>query len=285
VAPLFVMARMVSRSAGGHAQLVVFEPGQTEPRVLVAANGLSNAEHPQMSPDGRSVAFAWTRDNVNVSKSVFDIYVMGIDGSNVRRVTRANPVSANGNDFPSWSPDGQRLAYASPDVNNVASIWTTRLNGGDQRKLPGTEGGFGPAWSPDGSRIAFIDSIDGKFRVRLVDLATSRVSTLVEGISFLSLPSWSPDGTRLLYSRTDRNAVVLLDVATRVERALPLGQGAPAFVRFCGGADQLLVRFGRVEESGTAADHLVLIGTDGSRPRTLLTAPSLHTFNPFSCAS
>jgi Tol biopolymer transport system component len=53
---------------------------------------------PAWSPDGRSIAFATTRDGN------YEVYVMNPDGSGQRRLTQ-DPAD---DDFPVWSPGGQR---------------------------------------------------------------------------------------------------------------------------------------------------------------------------------
>lgn len=57
--------------------------------------------HPAWSPDGRQIAFGSNRDGG------MDIFVMNADGSNVRNLTN----SLQDEDFPTWSLDGNWLAF------------------------------------------------------------------------------------------------------------------------------------------------------------------------------
>ena len=61
-----------------------------------------------------------------------EIYVMDIDGKNQRRLTK-NP---NSDWFPSWSPDGKRIAFASDrDGNFNYEIYVMDTDGGNPQKL------------------------------------------------------------------------------------------------------------------------------------------------------
>ncbi|HLJ58210.1 MAG TPA: S9 family peptidase [bacterium] len=116
---------------------------------------LSGPADPQLSPDGRHVAyvripFAWEGDY-----AAGDIWVAPADGSApARQFTRGNARD----DSPRWSPDGRALAFLSDRLNRGArSLYRISPDGGEalllvRREAQGIER-F--AWSPDGSRIAF----------------------------------------------------------------------------------------------------------------------------------
>jgi TolB protein len=107
------------------------------------------------SPDGRTLAFHVGRD----------VHTMRVpsgaegaaSGGEPRRLT-TDP--ANGM-YPSWSPDGRRLAFMSWR-NGKTEIFTMNADGGDQQRLVSMEGDtVDPRWSPDGSQIAFVHLPDG----------------------------------------------------------------------------------------------------------------------------
>jgi len=96
---------------------------------------------PSWSPDGSRLAFQSSRGGGG-----WEIYTMGVDGSDLRRLTStANAVS----DFhPAWSPDGSRIVFSS-DRTGALVLHTMAIDGSNVTAL----GGAGsPAQNPSWSR-------------------------------------------------------------------------------------------------------------------------------------
>jgi len=101
------------------------------------------ASCPVMSPDGSRVAYLARSPGGRI-----DLNVVTRDGE--RNVTLAKGVEAS--EFPTWSPDGRALAFASgapPRVMTVSSA-------GGEPKVLTADGGDYPQWSPDGRWIAYV---------------------------------------------------------------------------------------------------------------------------------
>jgi TolB protein len=95
--------------------------------------------------------------------------------------------------FPTWSPDGTRIAFnwqGRPDGAN--GIYVMNPNGSGRRLLATGPWGV-PAWSPDGSKIAFWRN-DGIYLVKRGGSGLHLVKR--QGLS----PSWSPNGTKIAYT-------------------------------------------------------------------------------------
>jgi TolB protein len=84
------------------------------------------------SPDGRSILFASHRDHSDNGR---DIYAMRPDGSDVKRLTRAN------GETPAWSPDGRYIVFS------VGRLFVMRADGSGITSLPVQE--VGEASFPD----------------------------------------------------------------------------------------------------------------------------------------
>src|SRR5690348_15129228 len=64
---------------------------------------------PQLSPDGRWIAYTVGVVNKEANRTSTQIYVMSVDGSNKRQITNGTSSSSG----PRWSPDGARIAYTN----------------------------------------------------------------------------------------------------------------------------------------------------------------------------
>jgi TolB protein len=116
-----------------------------------------------------------------------EIWTMGADGSDKRRLTRG-PGEAR---YPEWAPGGRRIAFTRI-ARGRESIWIMRADGSRRRRLTT---GSAPAWSPDGRRIAF----ERRGRIFVTDLRGRRVREIpfapetASGRRLrLGLPDWQP---------------------------------------------------------------------------------------------
>jgi len=134
-------------------RLVVYD------RDTQTSQDLGPGEQPGFSPDGNSIV---ARTCVGSNCGLF---LMGKYGENKMRLT------ASADDaMPSWSPAGDRIAYASQQSGNW-DIWVVNSNGGGQTRLtedPGIDAM--PIWLPDGSGIAFRSTRDGAWGIWVMDI-------------------------------------------------------------------------------------------------------------------
>jgi len=107
-------------------------------------------------------------------------------------------------DHPSWSPDGNTIAY-STDAGGEQQIATRPAEGGPERILTHFASGFlyAPIWSPDGKHLSFSDA---NHRLWLLDIATGRTTQVAEDpYNEIHDQAFSPDGRWLAYSLTRSN--------------------------------------------------------------------------------
>lgn len=106
---------------------------------------------PQLSPDGRTVAFTIGTVDIAANRVINQIYLINIDGTGLKQITSDKGSSSS----PRWSPDGQRIAYVTG-----GQIWTMRPDGGDREQVTKlSTGAGGPVWSRDGKWIAFSSEV------------------------------------------------------------------------------------------------------------------------------
>ncbi len=116
---------------------------------------LQRIDDPQLSPDGKLVAFTvQTVDLPNNIKPV-QIYTVPVDGGVPQMITH----EGGSNTRPRWAPDGKRIFFVS-DRSNGSQVWSMNADGSDAKPvthLP-TEAG-GVILSPDGHLMVFTSDV------------------------------------------------------------------------------------------------------------------------------
>jgi len=109
---------------------------------------------PQLSPDGKLVAFTVQTVDVEKNTKPQQIWTVPLDGGTPRKLT-----SEGSNDRPRWMPDSKRLVFVS-NRGDASQVWMMDSDGSNQRavtKLP-TEAS-GVSVSPDGKKLVFLSEV------------------------------------------------------------------------------------------------------------------------------
>jgi Tol biopolymer transport system component len=99
------------------------------------------------SPDGKLIAFDSETRGVGCAERIL---VMRPDGTHIRALTPCGPGSA----FPTWSPDGTRLAF-SRTGSFGSRIFIMNRDGSREHRISPRINASQPSWSPDGAQILF----------------------------------------------------------------------------------------------------------------------------------
>ncbi len=153
------------------------------------------------SPAGR-IAFDTIRDGN------WEIYVMDADGSHQTNLTNHPGYDRE----PTWSPDGDRIAFVSNRQAGLATrqIFVMNADGSGQTGLTdnllAVWNFLYPAWSPDGAHIAFSSNHIDNLEIYLMALDGADQTHLTEDDAPDFDPAWSPDGSQIAFvSERDGN--------------------------------------------------------------------------------
>ncbi len=107
-----------------------------------------------LSPDGKTIAFAVTEYDMDENKGNTDIYTVNSDGSDLHPLKNSEKNETD----PKFSPDGKKIAFIRD-----GKIWTCNYDGSDDELIADiSTGASGIVWSADGNEdFIFILSLSG----------------------------------------------------------------------------------------------------------------------------
>lgn len=141
-------------------------------------------------------AFATRITYVVKRGSRYELQVSDADGYGSQTVVASNePIIS-----PSWSPDGNRLAYVSFEQKKPV-VYVQTLSTGERRAVANFRGSnSSPAWSPDGRRLAVVLTRDGNSQIYTMGIEGGQISRLTNSAGIDTEPNFSPDGQWLIFT-------------------------------------------------------------------------------------
>ena len=192
--------------------------------------------------------------------------LMDFDGANHDYVTSGDSIVLT----PTWSPDGERVAYTS-FAGGQLHVRIAEVGSSADRPLSPLGGdSFAPAFAPDGDELAFSISVSGNTDVYTADVSGSVPRRLTTSPAIDTSPSYSPDGSRIVFS-SDRSGIpqlYVMDSDGSNQRRISFGPGeygSPVW-----SPDGEKIAFTNVQG---ATGRIGVMNADGSGERIITTGP------------
>ncbi|MFI7599330.1 TolB family protein [Actinoplanes sp. NPDC049681] len=267
--------------------------------------------NPDVSPDGRRIAFQREGVDCGPDCSYSEVFVVNADGTGLTQLTRNAPDQNCGSGYggfcngsPAWSPDGRHIAFSrasGPVVDDLienVGIYIMNADGSrmhqlTQRTRPSNGEDTDPQWSPNGRTIVFErDNVrdatpaDG-IALWTVDLVSRREHRLTPwSLRAGDTPDWSPDGRRILFHSNESGPP---DISANLYTIRPDGTGLRQLTFAQGGTVNYLgssyspdgrkITVGRRPETGGTNADVLVMNANGTRIRNI-THTSLYDSYP-----
>ena len=254
------------------------------------------AANPQISPDGKMVAYEIQKTNWEENAFETEIWIATTSSPNRSyQLTSGKKSSA----APQWSPDGSQLAFAS-DRDGKRQIYLIAPQGGEARQLTKSETAVAAFhWSPDGKQIAYAapdadakpqkDRKEkyGEFEIVRNDYTRSHLwlqpvegtaTRLTESEKYsVGAFSWSPDSTRIAFTsvpdptpNSSRFAdIYTVAIATKQVTPLVTAKGADSNPQWSPDGTQVAFQTAAGQELSYKNTRIAVIPATGGTPRIL----------------
>jgi Tol biopolymer transport system component/DNA-binding winged helix-turn-helix (wHTH) protein/TolB-like protein len=220
-------------------------------------NNPGHESFPTYSPDGTQIIF-----NSDGEKENNDVYLMNVDGSNVRKITDAPGWDASPPN--NWSPDGTQVLLLS-DRGGKENIYVMNIEPFAPRRIASnveSDQPLDPSYSPGGDQVAYQLSNE----IRIFD-ASAQTDKFVLKTSAGANPTFSPDGRRILFQeRIDENTEICsvnVDGSDFVNiTQSPSKDISPAY-----SPDGTRIAFAANRAAGTISFEIYVMNSDGSEQK------------------
>jgi Tol biopolymer transport system component len=179
-----------------HSALAVMNLDGGGRRVVYRGAAFSgDLQYPAFSPNGKQLVFERHVSSFAKPAGKHAVFVIGLDGSGLRRITRW---SENDGDGPDWSPNGKWILFRShvDETGPQSQYFLTRPDGRGRKQLTHFRKGTHVAsasFSPNGRSIVFAKGPEGgNIDLYEMRLDGSHVRRLTRSPLWQSAPDWGP---------------------------------------------------------------------------------------------
>ncbi len=176
-------------AGGGQSELVWVSRNGEEQSLSVAP---SNFTFTRVSHDGRRIA-------VSVVEEGTQVWIYDASRGALSRLTFEGNINSN----PTWSPDGERIAFSSNQADEMNDLYwqASDGSGGAERLRTSESRSFPSSFSPDGQLLAFIEINPETGRdIWVLNLSDREAEPFLRTPYEDTAPKFSPDGKWLAYS-------------------------------------------------------------------------------------
>jgi Tol biopolymer transport system component len=249
----------------GSIYLVPSEGGETKKIPLKTyGSGYLHNHRLSLSPDGKLLAFASTREQEKGKREALRIYTVPVEGGAATRLTDSWTRE------PAFSPDGTKLAYVKVRElgprEERTEVWGMPVEGGTAvlvADLPNRPAN--PVWSPDGKMIAFL-TVSGSGSKELWIVPVSERGGRVAAPTKIALPNaayelpagWTSENKIALFFPSPHHQAIYTIPASGGKATQVTPSGIPSHPRWSPDGKRIYLRWGLGE--------LASIPTGGGEP-------------------
>ena len=169
-------------------------------RLIANFRGSNSA--PAWSPDGRTLAMTLSRDG---GSQLYTIDANDTKGGEPKRLTQSSGIDTE----PKYSADGRYIYFVS-DRGGAPQIYRMPSNGGNPERVTFTGSyNISPCISPDGRWLAYVSRIGGAFKLQVMELSTSAVTSITDTTADES-PSFAPNSRLIVYATQQQGREALM---------------------------------------------------------------------------
>jgi TolB protein len=262
--------------------------------VAAAAFALTGSAGGNVSPVADQIAY------MSMLDGEADIYTMTPTGRFNFNLTHDKTTGLRADAEPTWSPDGQFVAFQRDFLKTDVPSSQIFLVAADGTKLgplmPSMKGvvDMHPTWAPDGQSIVFASDRDGNFELYLYTVKSDQVIQLTDTAGVENLePAWSPNGKMIVFTRQGVAATVtpsslyILTVQEgtiyKLTKTMLMGRG-DRDATWSPDSKRIAFTSDRLGSSVIRSNDLFVVNVDGSdmtRVTTLVGNEYHPTFSPY----